>query len=495
MNTSNTPINFENLKSPNSPKFLPELRLSLMNLTHDQEKIFFPLLLSYFDESTENGQNLKKETGKAILSVIYKIISQPNRQINFKRFISKLPITNEKYSNNMFDILYVLAQRDPNLFNKNISLKFKHLIKINPVKSIVILALLASNFEMFEDPWPMIDLLFSYKGIFVKNCPLEYVTILVTLCKKDYTFLEGRASHCWTRLCSILENAPLQNENLIQITYYGICTLIDLKKDSLDFNLIPNEIISRHLQITNLQPCVVSFYLRVPPSPDDPNIATIIATLLELSQEAVKPTFILIVLANDPTCASLIVQNENWLSKKIPTQIDTIKLLMAVMKHENLRPIIMRMSEIIDFLKNSVKEDNSFMSAILMIIRRLQINEDFITKLCRNGIIQMFVDKANTMVNFDQLNTMMILFDTFGNIFFQSSSPDYNCICDFLIKSIKKKNEISLIAAKVATHFAIHPTCLSFFRKKGVAKYIEEANDFPQLQKTSRKFLKLINEA
>lgn len=482
---SDEPINLSNLKDPNKPIFIQELKCSFLNLTSSQEQDFFSILLSHFQNPL-----LTVDTGRIILAAIYKFLSQPIRPINFQKFILKMPFSNPNYLIQILDILYVLAEQDPNLFTKDLSFKFKPLIRQTPKKCLTILAILTSNYRQFEDPWPMCDLLFQCKNSFIIDCPDDYITVMVTLCKKDPSFLKARGSLCWSRICSILQSST--NEKVTFTAYYGICKLIDLKSDNFDYSLLPYEKIFNHFEKKIYQSTIISLYLRVLPLPNDPNIAQIILILLNLAKSSIKATLILSHLSDNQKMASLILDNKRWLATQIPTQNDTTRLLIAIMRHENLRAKIINIPEFLTFLRNSVSEENSnFFVTIPMIIRRIHINENFVNNMADKNIIQLFVTRANSMTDYNQINSMLLLFDTLTSINFLDKIPNFDNICNFLSKIIKLSNETSINAAKVAIHYTQFQNCIKCFKKNEVDTFLSEMDD-DELSKASKKLRKIL---
>lgn len=482
------PINILNLKDPNKPIFMQELKCSFMNLTSAQEQEFFSTLLSHFQSPL-----LTVDTGRIILTAIYKFLYQPGRQINFEKLILQLPFSNHNYLTQVLDILYLLAEQNPNIFTKEVSIKFKPLIRQNPYKCLIILAILTANYDKFEDPWPMCDLLFSCKNSFIQNCPGDYVTVMVTLCKKDTSFLNARGTLCWSRICTVIKVNT--EEDTILTAYYGICKLIDLNLTPFDYSLLPYDIIFTHLEKKDFQNVVISLYLRVPPPTNDPNIAQIILILLNMAKDSVKATLILIRIADQVSTASLILDNKKWLAEKIPTQLDTTRLLFSIMKHENLRMKIISIPEFFVFLENSLNDDNSnFFITLPMIIRRIHINESFVNILAEKNIIQLFVTRANSMTDYDQINSMLLLFDTLVSIEFHDKVPNFDNICNFLSKIIKIPNEASINAIKVAIHYSKFRNCIVCFKKNGIDSYLSEMNE-NELPKSSKKLKKILLES
>lgn len=482
------PINILNLKDPNKPIFMQELKCSFMNLTSAQEHEFFSTLLSHFASPL-----LTVDTGRIILTAIYKFLCQTSRQINFKQLVLKLPFSNYNYLAQNLDILYVLAEQDPNVFTKEVSIKFKPLIRQNPYKCLTILAILTINFEEFEDPWSMLDLLFSCKNSFIQNCPSEYINVMVTLCKKSESFLNARGSLCWSRICSVLKVS--EKEESILTSYYGICKLIDLNQNLFDHSLLPYDKIFNHFEKKVFQSSVISLYLRVLPLKNDPNIAHIILILLNLAKDSIKAALILIRLAGQLQTATLILDNKRWLAEKIPTQIDTARLLLSIMKHENLKMKIINIPEFLTFLKNSFNDDNSnFFITIPKIIRRIHINESFVNNLAEKNLIQLFVSKSNLMTDYDQINSMLLLFDTIVSIEFSKKIPNFDNICNFLSKIIKIPNETSVNAIKVAIHYCKFQQCISCFKKNGIDTVLSEINE-EELPKASKKLKNILSES
>lgn len=485
--SSHGQVNISNLKNSNSPEFYRELERSYTNLTHSQEKLFFSVLISHFNEPS-----LRHEASQAIFTTIYNLLSHANVKVSMSTYICQLPFSNPVYSDGILDILYVLANKDPNIFTKDISTKFKLLIRDNTYKCLIILAVLANNMENFQDPWPMLDLLFSNKKIFIQNCPESYINLMVSLCKCDSAFLECRGSHCWSKICQILKSST--DEKTILTSYYGLCTLIDLNPQICDYSLISYDTIVSHFQQEAYQPAVISFFFRCSPQPNSSHIEIIINVLIALSVESIKPTYLLIHISKNESAAKLILKKPIWLTQQIPQQMDTTRLLLAIMRHESIRNELIDVPELITFFNNvsEVDDESNYSYSLLTIMKKLPINEQFVLTLCKNDLVNIFVDKTKQMTNIDNIYSMLLMFDTFTKIEYSNQMPDFSSICN-LLSHLIKHTKAAVGAAKISGHFSLYKECCSVFKQNGVDKFLRKNTD-AEIIKASKKLRRNLDD-
>ncbi|OHT00441.1 hypothetical protein TRFO_32899 [Tritrichomonas foetus] len=509
-------IDFSILKDIDNPSFIKELKRSPKKLTSNQERKYYSTLLSYFHDLP----NLEEEKGNAILLALCHAFFKADQRVSSfvkGRFMTKLPFSDGRFSEQLFDLLYIIASKDPEAFDENYDVAplFRFLVRQNAPKCLVILSILTQRFADIKSPWQTFDFLFKCSKYFIESCPENYISLLVYLCRIDSGFLHGRGKFALQKIFLTLQTPPnshndspnskndspknkrrnspkkessLVNEKLAKVAYTGICKILDFDPSLIESFKIDFPLVLSHLRITNLQPPVVSFLIQfIDPntlsneastSPlsnlenvDDEVIYEIIDILVELAYETSKASYILMNMASNFIVASYLVKNSDWMKEQLYSQYYTTCLLTIIFRHKKLRRSIMKSPNFIPFLKNaSDDQDQGTISPLMVIFRRLDnIDENFILDLSDNGVLESIVNKAESFEEEGPIRCALMIFNIFHRFDFEEETPNFRPICNYLISLLSYESSNRSIAGEMIVHYAHIPQCAAVFRKKKVA--------------------------
>lgn len=497
------PIRINRLRNIQEPSFFEELAKAPKKLIPRQENEFYSRILSQFEEP--NKINEKK--GKRILEILCHCFYESEQRIS--TFVKQqhhlsLPYDDDRFTDQIFDIFYILAEKHPSAFDDQYELGpiFLQLARLNPRKVLIILNVLSNRFGEIETPWSVFDILFKCWRKFYKECPDSYITLIVYLCRLDQAFLQGRGVTCYNRIIQQINTESDDNIDLLKILYASVSKLYDCdpsiseeestKKSKSIQKTVQSDVLLRHIQIESLQTVIISYLLRIDLDPNDSNIYKIIKIILKLAKTSDKACFVIFKLSENENISEFLIKNLSlWIIEPLTTQQNTIILLLIVMRNEKLRKKISSSSEIMDFISNTIKSETSFVGPLMKIMNRLDINEDFVNTFYENELITPLVSMAKKLEKDDQESCALLIFLIFSKVEYENDPPNFTSICNFIISVLKKQNANMNQAAAILLKFARFNQCKIFYKKKKLIDTLSEIEG-DKTFRTIRK--KIINE-
>lgn len=488
------------LKNIQEPSFFEELFKAPKKLVPKQENLFYKYVLSHFEEPNK----ISEKKGKVILEILCHCFYESDERISIfvkQQYMLLLPFYDERFTDQIFDILYIIAEKHPSAFDDQYELGpvFSHLLKINSRKVLTILNVLSNGFGDIESPWSVFDVLFKYWKRFYKECPDSYITLIVFLCRLDQSFLQGRGSICYNRIIQLLNIENDDNLELIKILYSGICKLYDCDPSIAESDTtksksvqkkVQNDVILRHIKIKSLQDVIVSYLLRISLDVDEDSLE-IVKILLNLAKTSDKACFIIFHLAENDNVSEYLAKNLSlWLTEPLTTQQNTIILLLIVMRNQNLRKKISTRGEIMTFITKTIESDRSFISPLMKIMHKLDINELFVDSLYDNDIIALLINTAKKLESEDQESCALLIFSIFCKIEYNYSPPNFSSICNYIISVLKKQNSNMNRAAAIIMKYAQFDQCKIFFKNKNVLDLFNEIDGDKTFRTIRRKLAK-----
>jgi len=478
------PTNLEVLRYPESMGFIEELDFSPDTLKSNQSVEFFEILLSYF------ANEISLDLGNHILATISKVICVKEHLSVFvqQNFINKLPFNQKAFIDPIFDILYILVTLAPVSFNEEFSKQFGLLIRRGPQKSLTILALFSQHFDDIDNPWPIVDLLIQESSRFSSfDNIVNYVTLLAFLCRKFPDFCAERGKHCWHKISSIIVSA--KDLHIIGAAYFSLYSITEVYQDGV----APIDAIKIHIKIKELQDSALTLLLAAPPKGKDSKDKQLLLLLISIAEKNRNATLVLIRMALDFEFSEfLVVHSALWMTKELPTALETFRLFFSVFYHRDLRPLIKDSPNFVSLLKMVVEQENSStLSMICTIIRRIDITEEFIKQLSDSGFLNIFFSVSTKIGSNVSLHSTFLLIDTLAKV---SYSREFLKMCDYVVDTIKERGELSEIAGMVAIQLCNYKKCLQAFQNKHLNEFFQKSTLTPKLKKISAKYFEFLQK-
>ena len=432
-------------------------------------------------------------TGNEILLSLCKILTANNDILSIfckGEFVLLLPFKIKEFRSQLLDLLYILVQKSPDIFDSRVAELFPPLVSGDPRKCLIILSIFAHSFDTVRKPLSMLDILFLQTDEFRSiECADDYVSLLIWLLQHHDYFHKERIQHCWTYICDMLK---LSNVAIVNTCYYGLCMIADIDKEQIRDTGYPVTSIVNHIQKRPLRSAAMSLLMRYPPPPDTKNMGDLLQSLLKVAEEDERATLILILLSMDETNAQILINNSQWMTLALPTPMDTMKLFCIILLHSGSRLSIMESPNIIDFFKNLLSINSvGISSTISTIMRCLPLSPDFIADLSTKGFLGAFFSSVLEHEKKESLLSALKLLDTIARIRYVRELSE---MVDTIVRLIKEPNELSTAAAQVAIDMCKYPKCAKLFKSKRLHEFYKQPMNDPKMKKHAERFLQVLNK-
>ncbi|OHS97205.1 hypothetical protein TRFO_36627 [Tritrichomonas foetus] len=474
--------NLHYIKHIDEIEFKDELKKSPYTLQLDHASTYFKIVLSHF------RHQIPKETKHIILTTLYKILSTDEFLDVFvtEGFAPILPFSHKDVLDDLFDILFLLVTKAPQVFDEFVSNSLSKLVRYRGLRSIIILAIYSEKFSTFKNPWPVVDILFKEKDRFLKaDICIQYCALLANLVMNEKEFMEKRGSNAFEVITSLLNS----DQNSIVVSAYSyLCIIIN----KIPYCEVPFEILKEQLKNHHFTNSVLELLL-ISPIEDENSMydKTLIKNLLRIAGSGSKlALMVLLKLAKREDIASLLVEDPVWMEKELPSLVDTLRLFLVVFGHKNLRSKITTDPEFPLFL-NSLIDTGEIerMSLCLLILRRVDpLSEELIQDLNDSEFVTKFIEYEERNGSDEAIYDAILLIDTIGKRFF---TRDILKACKNLNGYLRTHFEQ---AAAAAINLCAHEKYAKKFRDLGMVDFFKKKKKDQSKRKRSMLFLRAIGE-
>jgi len=397
-------LDLEALDNPSLPEFFAQLKKSETSLPIIQAKFFFSKIYKLFatHSSAIFFTNIYNTIAIIIQSKQY--YAEFLKQIN----LEDIHRIEDYLIDSYLDVLHVIFERYPHTICDKHKLIMKEIIMVRPKKAIILISLYSKHFEIVNNIWPILDLLLEKANFFIKSeCAIELLSALHYLCFHFDSYRKSRLKHCYSAFVKCLES---ENPLIISSSYSVICSFFN-PKYQIDFGLI-----SSHLSSGSEQ-AALSYLIRCG---DFPPMPELIKSLLSCSEKYVSATLVLIQISSYHDGAYYLAKNGNWISKPIPTFEFTLKLLLSIIIHSDLRQMVSKSS----FLSILVTEilENQYLNAISLILSYLVVPQRTIDQLSKLN----FFNKLNLLFDSNDIKNQKYILSILISLSSTGYHPDFN---------------------------------------------------------------------
>lgn len=477
---NNTPdhISTKIISNPSHDSFKKEIERAPQVLTVNDVRSYFDIVLNLF------ATKVSYESGKSILISIRKLIRNDEIREIFiqEQFIDRLPFTNGNFSEILFDIMYDFIQLYPTAFDDTLCPLFGQLFMFNPQKALVIISYVAQHMEDFENPWPILDLLF-YESKQFNNLKIgsQYITLLAYLCCTYEDYALARAENCWKKIYSML------NKNSPQVLMTGFDGLRMISKYYPN-GPIPIDSIKTNIENDKVCMSILDFLVELPNDHLELRNPDLIKSLLYAAQKTNKATAILLKISAYQKNAEIILNQENWTQLNLPSLSDTLRIFLVIFSHKNLRPqLVSERKTFVNFLCRLVDIGKSgVLTIITTILRRVLIDQQFIDLLEETSFLHAFIATAKRIGDDMSMHSALLLVSTLAKIGF---TPSYLEISATIANIIQTDTSLTKVACYVAAELNIYHECREVFEDCNLPAYFESKLKDPKMGQLARRFL------
>lgn len=472
-------ISFKILKNPSNESFKEELTRSLENLTINEAHTFFDIILQHFNKP------INADTGNLILVTVRKLIRDDDIRNVFieDQFIDRLPFTNEQYANSLYDIMYDIIIVNPDVFDSNLCPLFGQLFAFQPEKALVIIGYVVKNLKKFENPWPILDLLFyESKQFNNQTTGPDYITLLAYLCNKHKDFAKARAKNCYKVICSMID----KNYYSILKNGYNALRIIHqfYPEGEIPISSISNQIFQDEVR-TN----ILSFLISLPIDHECFQDPVLIYSLIKSSQTSKKSTAVLLKISASKENAEAILNNEESIMEmNLPNIQSTLQIFLMIFTHKSLRNKILKdKKSFAEFLCRLVEsEQTGVLIIIAMILRRIDVDQELLSILEETSFLHSYIVTAKRLNDEISMHSCILLISTLSKIGFE---PSFLEITHTIARLAKKNVYLSAMSCHAAADLNIYPKCQEVFKEYKLTEFFKTKANDKDLKKVARRFL------
>ncbi|KAK8881579.1 hypothetical protein M9Y10_004323 [Tritrichomonas musculus] len=473
-------ISIKKLKNPDSRSFFNELQNAEENLTKKEAKLFFKTVLSHFE------YDIPVKTGNSILHSIDAVISDKGIADVFisNEFALFLPFSQKSYASNIIEIFLQLVKIDPSVFSDDVTNSFSSLISRFPNKCLSIFAIFSKNCFDFEDRMSVFELIVKKNEIFINDDSLipNYLSLLAFLCDNFSDFRKKRLGVCCKILSCVMKTAEIgllkQCYNAIKSYQYLSPKLSQIKHD-----LAKQKILST----------VINYLVLSPPLEVD---ADLIDILLTIANQDERGSLILFQIAENEENAEILIQNEDWLRMKLPTIEDTLKLLLVIFCHQELRNQVSNNPYFIKFLQTALKQNDAntgTLTVICTVLRRVDITKSIKKEIKGIHLLTTFFNKANDIGDNMAVHSAILLINTFAE---EDYFPEFLDFVSYFCDLAKEDSPLSNVSAELLVHLSRYDKCLKIILKCGMEKFFKKKlrSKDKKMNKVGEEFFQILED-
>lgn len=461
-------------------RFMTVLRSVPEILTSGYAGVFYETVLSHFD------QKLVKAKGSAILSVICQILSSGSftNQFTAKGMWKKLPYGRPEFSDGVFDILMILIVQKPCFATKEFAEElFVQQIPLNPMKALTILARYAQKFYDMQNPFWMLDLLITNSEHFAtQECGIQYLSLLTYMYRQYKTFREYRGKYCWLKTCEMLK---LENTEVLKFCYSTLFSVSNTNKAGL----LPIKEITLHLNNPELTDCVLPLLIVWSEHINEDEIMRI---LLKLARTNDKATLVLLKLCRSVENAAVLMDDDSWINTPLPSLLDTLKIVFAVMAHKTFRRKMSNNPHLVRLLKMAAENaKHSNLSMLFGIVKRMTLTEEIINNMAKRGVFGAFLTSADEC---DSEIADKALFRTFEVIARNGFVLELIEVCRLAIREVDRRGTLDGESIRFLEACCTHQQCRSVMISMNIIEICTGLVNDTKLSVYARKIVDVMNQ-
>lgn len=442
-------IDIDAIADTRNYSFRSELKKASEGLQKVQSRQFMTTIADHLANSKIRPPELV-----AILNALQQILQ---RKCHLEMFVelemqNLLPLeAGGDVTNAALDVLLVLFEKSPRLFEVGFESTMESIIQSSPQKAVILLSAFAKSFGNMANGWDLVDLLLQKSKVFFKAyCGAELVSTLFFLALNFTEFREARLEYV---LKVFMAGLTCKDTNTVSLCYSGLSQFFNKNLD-VDFGLV-----TMHLNDETLCEDCLNLLIRIR---DIPCLPELIASLVNCAKSRIEATLCLLRIAALEEGAGLILRRPSWITCGMPTVVDTLRLFLAIMTHSNLIPIVAKLKQTGLFLKMLCDEsDSRFFTYMSAIIRKFPVDEKLVQSLSEGGVLTSIFRTALEFGDDIALNATTTILLKLGKAAF---SPEYLLMAPYLKEMITADRQSSRTAVAAVTLLSQYPLCAKKFK-------------------------------
>jgi hypothetical protein len=360
------------------------------------------------------------------------------------------------------ELLYHVADTEPESFDGQLVDLLRSLIPGDPTGTLAIIAKYLSHFDELHEPWPVIDILFSFDRRFIRSvAAADFVNLIFSVCAHPEV---QEARH--QQFTDVLVNACTAAEPAVVA---ASCRALSLTgTEPIDLERV-DSVIGRQLINAEVAPSIFQLLLRKGCCIGPLTIEALVArasTTRDLDACAA-----LLRQAATKEGAFALVQNPKWLVTHGRFSVWALRIFLTILLNHSLRMDLVQLSETQIFLNRLAEiESPEVMKLLSTITKRLVISQDALPKFQTSHFLAHFCKKVIELADGESLQAAMMCLDAFVDVGY---IDDYIAIIPELKTVLGRQDKTAAFVIRIIAKMARFPQCCPALAKNGFPRYFD----------------------
>ena len=337
-------VNLSVIANITHPKWEQEMMKAKQGLKPDQYREFFEIISDYM--------RLRTDTDK--LSLIMDVLAslccderavKSLAEVGIQRV---LPVDDPILIDETLNVLDSLFKTRADLFQDNFQHQMAMIIDRRPERSLQLLHSYARQFQLIENPWPILDLfLRNYKVFLKSNSSAEFIRIFSYMNTKYSAFVKARVDVSRWVFERLLRS---DDKSTVVEAYRALADVCDSGYKA------PAQTIIQDIKDPILASSALSLLLKCEQFPVSKEI---IHTLINASLENASATKVIISVLDLDGVIDILLDSPKWMCYPLPTFAWTLKLVSQLARYKGVDEDLAAMPETLTMANAVVRDGDS----------------------------------------------------------------------------------------------------------------------------------------
>ena len=400
------------------------------------------------------------------------------REVANHEFMSLLPVTEEGMIDACIDIYKPIFTKCPELLDDRHIMNISTLLQRRPTKMFCLFSLFVRVFsKLGENAWCMIDLLYQVrKSVMGTGSGKFLLSLFYYLLVHSKKYANSRGSHIRAVFVEYLYSA---DKGAVACAYNGLIMLDMVKDQSVEISVL-----CEHLRDGLLWKYAVMFMAKLNQITNP--TAELVRGLIKRASESRVSMLVLMKVAETMRGGDLLMNNPKWmcLGQQFPKEAYRILLMLFVDKRRQ-KPL--STLHAFPFVMQAAIElrDDALLATIPALIRRSVEDSGFVQRLNESGFIRTYNDVVKEKDNTVTYQQFFVVMKHLAEIDY---APDFLLCCSTMTSAMNRQDLLEQ-ALSVFAAMAAHTECVTYFRRIGLIKYLQDIKRYPQYSELVRDVL------
>lgn len=474
-------IKVDALDNPSSPEFFVYMDYMKKAMHPNQFKTFFRRVFPVI----KDGKEIKAI--KQILSTItYLIAKDPLYIPEFMacHVVAVLPFESDLYSPQIFRLLLHIIIHRADVLDATFYRALGYFYQHYPKESIILMSQYISQMSKVDDHSIISDHFFSYaRSFYYIPEGKQFVDIIAYVLLNDDLLSESKIKMLFPILYAFMgAKIPETCQAAISamcIVYDGITplpfsTLLHLLASN---SICSSSIISLLLRC-NDYPCNTRFFNNLVAITT--NIQHTFGILWKFAEQS-------------PAHALIAAKSDRWMSLDYDHLMGYFILFAIIFQYPQARPILSKSQRLPQFLFHLVKlGDNSILISLPSIFKRLDIDQQLIDQLTKEGFFKSFMSIILNQPNDSNITCLFLMLDIFTK---KGYTQDYCLVVPFLVQLLNNKCQYTASAIRAFASLSSFRQLALKFRDRNLVAYFTALIQIPDLKQYGKMFISNVSRA